>query len=63
MTVALPDICMSLISDDGRTTPERYKEWCRNNLGAEFSYATADDLYSMRCGVGRFGDLKHDADV
>jgi hypothetical protein len=62
MTVALPDICVSLVSDDGRSTGERYKEWCAANLGPKFDYVTGDDLWSMRCGVlhnGRFGDLKH----
>lgn len=62
MAVALPDICVSLISPDGRTNGERYKAWCAENLGKEFSFLTGDDLWSMRCGVlhnGRFGDLKH----
>jgi hypothetical protein len=62
MAVALPDICQSLISVDGRTTPDRYRQWCSANLGQDFSFVTPDDLYSMRCGVlhnGRFGDLKH----
>jgi hypothetical protein len=62
MTIALPDICVSLVSADGRSDGPRYKDWCKNNLGAEFSFVTADDLYSMRCGVlhnGRFGDLQH----
>jgi len=63
MAVALPDVCVSLISDDGRSDGERYKKWCEDNLkGDGFSYVTPDDLYSMRCGVlhnGRFGDLKH----
>jgi hypothetical protein len=62
MTVALPDICMSLISENGRSGGESYKQWCRENLGKEFSFLTGDDLWSMRCGVlhnGRFGDLKH----
>ena len=62
MTVALPDICVSLISEDGRSDRDRYKEWCEDNLGSEFNYLTGDDLWSMRCGVlhnGRFGDLKH----
>lgn len=60
MAVALPDICASLISEDGRTSPDRYKEWCRANLA--FNFLTPEDLYSMRCGVlhnGRFGDMKH----
>jgi hypothetical protein len=62
MTVALPDICVSLISTDGRTNGDRYKAWCAENLGDEFSFVTGEDLWSMRCGVlhnGRFGDLKH----
>lgn len=63
MTVALPDICVSLISEDGRSDGERYRAWCGDNLPRDkFSFVTPDDLYSMRCGVlhnGRFGDLKH----
>lgn len=61
MAVALPDICASLASEDGRTSPDKYKKWCADNLG-DLTFVTADDLYSMRCGVlhnGRFGDLKH----
>jgi hypothetical protein len=63
MTVALPDICVSLVSEDGRSDGERYKQWCADNLGDDFfHFVTPDDLWSMRCGVlhnGRFGDMKH----
>jgi hypothetical protein len=62
MAVALPDICVSLASEDGRTDGIRYKAWCKANMESELKFATADDLWSMRCGVvhnGRFGDLKH----
>jgi hypothetical protein len=63
VTVALPEICVSLASEDGRCDGERYKQWCADNLDPDkFSFVTGDDLYSMRCGVlhnGRFGDLKH----
>jgi hypothetical protein len=63
MTFALPDICVSLSSEDGRTDGVRYKKWCDDNLDPEkFSFVTSEDLYSMRCGIlhnGRFGDLKH----
>lgn len=63
MAVALPAICASLSMENGRAQGEEYKDWCRANLaGPNFSYVTAEDLYSMRCGVlhsGRFGDLKH----
>lgn len=62
MAVALPDICASLMSGDGRTNGNKYKEWCRNNLKDGFDYVSPQDLYSMRCGVlhnGRCGDLTH----
>lgn len=62
MAVALPDICVSLISDDGRTNSDKYKAWCADNLKVGFDYVSPQDLYSMRCGVlhnGRCGDLAH----
>ena len=62
MVVALPDICVSLISEDGRSDGARYKAWCADNLAQVFAQLTPDDLYSMRCGVlhnGRVGDLKN----
>lgn len=63
MTVALPDICSSLIAADGRSYGPSYRQWCAENLNTEyFSYVTPKDLYSIRCGVlhnGRFGDLGH----
>lgn len=63
MTVSLPDVCASLLADDGRTNSKLYKQWCATNLSSEyFSFVTPDDLYSMRCGVlhnGRFGELTH----
>lgn len=64
MTVALPDICVSLESEDGRSDGVRYRRWCADNLPeSKFSYVSPDDLWSMRCGVlhnGRFGDMKHE---
>jgi hypothetical protein len=64
MTVALPDICVSLVSEDGRSSGPRYRRWCAANLQPDyFGSVTPRDLYSMRCGVlhnGRFGDMQHD---
>jgi len=62
MTVALPDICVSLMSSNGESDGNCYKKWCSENLGPEFSYVTGEDLWSMRCGVlhnGRLGGMKH----
>lgn len=64
MAVALPDMCASLESDDGRTSLKKYKIWCQENLDWNyFSYIGIDDLYSMRCGVlhnGKLQGLKND---
>ena len=60
MTVALPDICASLASPNGQTTGPKYKQWCLDNLGSDFSHLTPDDIWSLRCGVlhnGSFGDV------
>jgi hypothetical protein len=62
MAVALPDICVSLASQDGQSDGISYRQWCKVNLGSEFSYVTSDDLWSVRCGVqhnGRFGEPDH----
>ncbi|CCG40657.1 hypothetical protein [Magnetospirillum molischianum] len=63
MASALPTICASLAAENGRAGGKEYKNWCTENLsGAGFDFVTAEDLYSIRCGVlhqGRFGDLQH----
>ncbi|WP_303979761.1 hypothetical protein [Dongia mobilis] len=62
MVLALPDLCVSLVSPDGRCNGERYRKWCKENLTKGFEFVTGDDLFSMRCGVvhnGRFGDMKN----
>jgi hypothetical protein len=63
MAVALPDICVSLTSEDRRSDGPRYRDWCANNLKTDyFGFVTPEDLYSIRCGVlhnGRFGGLCH----
>lgn len=64
-TLTLPDLCVSLISANGRSTGPLYEAWCDANLGPEFEWVTGKDLYSFRCGVshnGRFGDLKHNVE-
>lgn len=66
MTVALPDICVSLKSPTGDATANGYMAWCDENLGPEFAYVTGRDLWSIRCGVlhqGRFGDRKKRSEV
>ena len=61
-TLTLPDICVSLISKDGRSDGERYAKWCDAYLNSGFTYISGKDLWSLRCGVvhnARMGDLKH----
>lgn len=63
MAVALPALCASLATVDGRAQGKQYKAWCETNLtDGAFSFLSAEDLYSIRCGMlhqGRFGDLQH----
>ena len=47
MTVALPDICASLMSSDGQTSSKLYKAWCRDNLGKEFQYVSPEERMKM----------------
>ena len=61
--VALPDICVSLESTEGRSNGVAYRAWCAANVGGVFPFITPDDLYSMRCGVvhnGTLSGMKHD---
>ena len=52
MAVALPAICSSLEKEDGRSDCKDYIRWCKTNLvGGNFSFITAEQMYSIRCGV------------
>lgn len=58
VTLTLPDICSALESPQGRTSGPQYKAWYDNWLAAAYPMVTADDMYSLRCGLihqGRFG--------
>ena len=58
LAVTLPDVCAALESADGRSNTPRYKAWFESNMATRFSNLTADDCFSLRCGVvhqGRFG--------
>jgi hypothetical protein len=58
LAVAIPDICGALESKDGRSGPVQYKAWYDAHLANRIYDLTADDCYSLRCGVvhqGKFG--------
>jgi len=58
MTVAIPDICSALQSENNKTTGRKYKNWFNkyipklspNKYGAS-GQLTADDLYLIRCSL------------
>jgi len=59
--LSLPDICSALESPSGTTSGNQYKAWYEAWLAAQYPRITADDIYSLRCGVvhqGRFGHPK-----
>jgi hypothetical protein len=49
VTVCLPDICAALEASDGRTTGQRYVDWCDRCLAD--AMLSGDERYSMRCKV------------
>lgn len=52
IAIALPAMCWSTEREDRRSDGKEYKEWCTQNLtGPDFTGITADDIYSIRCGV------------
>lgn len=57
LALTLPDMCAALESDDGRTTPDKYKAWYDANLAGDLGWLTAADCYSIRCGVVHQGRL------
>ena len=56
--LSLPDLCAALESPTGTTSGPQYKDWYGQWLGPKYPNITADDCWSLRCGVvhqGRFG--------
>jgi len=61
MSAAIPDMCAALESDDGRSTAVKYQAWFEKWAAHRMSLMTAEDCYSLRCGLihqGRLGGLK-----
>jgi hypothetical protein len=65
VSLSIPDICAALECDQTdrkafkRGNRKRYIAWFKANLGNQFFQFTAEDCYSLRCGVlhqGAFGD-------
>ncbi len=65
VSLSIPDICAALECDPTdrkalkRGNKKRYIAWFKANLADQFHTFTAEDCYSLRCGVlhqGAFGD-------
>jgi len=59
MALTLPDVCAAVESPDGKTSPKKYKAWYDKNLANRYVSITAEDCYSLRCGVSHQGRLGH----
>ena len=55
----VPDICAALEQADGRTSGARYRAWYERYLSSAYPRLTADDCYSLRCGVAHQGRMGH----
>ncbi len=56
--LSLPDVCAAMESSDGTSSGAQYRSWYNNWLAPKYPRITADDIWSLRCGVlhqGRFG--------
>jgi hypothetical protein len=60
LTLTLPDICAALESQDGRSTPARYKAWFNSWLRKKYEgQLDAEDMYRLRCAVSHQGRFEH----
>ena len=50
LLVALPDVCATLEDDNGRTSNDRYRDWCARYFNADVKF-TAADRYALRCAL------------
>jgi hypothetical protein len=58
LSLTLPDICAALEAANGDTSGSKYKNWYNRYLASTYRNITAEDCWSLRCGVlhqGRFG--------
>jgi hypothetical protein len=59
VALSLPDICAALESPDGTTSKVQYKHWYDQWLADKYEWVTAEDIYSLRCGVIHQGSFGH----
>ena len=59
MSLTLPDICGALESQDGKTSGLKYKAWYAAHICDNTPWLTAEDCYSLRCGVLHEGNFGH----
>jgi hypothetical protein len=58
VSLTIPEICAALEQPDGSGGSSRYKAWYEEFVGPSYSRLTAEDCYSLRCGMlhqGRMG--------
>jgi hypothetical protein len=51
MSMAVPDMCASLESDDGQTKRKRYMEWYERYLAKSYQKLSSADCYALRCAI------------
>lgn len=57
-TLALPDMCAAMESDNGKTTGARYKAWVETWLGGTYETLDSDELWQLRCSMLHQGRSK-----
>src|SRR6266851_3854531 len=59
LALTLPDVCAVLESANGQTSDDRYKAWFDTWLKGKYLDVSADDIYSLRCGVAHQGTFHY----
>ena len=59
IALTLPDICAALGAQNGQTSKALFLNWYNQNLALKYPNITAEDFYSLRCGVIHQGRMGH----
>lgn len=59
VTLAIPDICGALSSQNGETNKAKYVDWFAKNLSGKYKMLDGETCYYYRCSVLHQGRSQH----
>jgi hypothetical protein len=58
-SLILPDICGSLATENGGSTPVKYRDWYKKYVQPQYKVLTANECYYFRCSFVHQGSTHH----